>query len=238
MSEKTRRRLPRVESRSGQYRHRYGRRNSWLATLVLITAARLAEAEQGVEALALRIGSGNPQQGKLVSEANRCQECHGADGNSGMAKIPHHAGQYAGYLVKQLGDFQTGRRKHETMSIMAEDLSGTEMADIAAYFAGQKIMQGDGGGDNPVAGNLFVNGDKTRNIAACSSCHGENGKGRFAGNVFYPAIGGQRSVYLRTQLVNWKLGDRTNSPDGVMNNIARSLSDEEIDALVNYLSGL
>jgi cytochrome c553 len=124
------------------------------------------------------------------------------------------------------------------MTIMAEDLSATDKADIAAYFASQKIMHGEGGGENPLAKNLFVNGDQARDIPACVSCHGDNGKGKVTDKVTYPVIGGQRRVYLRSQLINWKLGDRKNSPGGVMNKIAKSLTDDEIDALANYISGL
>lgn len=194
--------------------------------------------EEGAEIAAQRIGSGNPSIGKQQSDAGRCQECHGADGNSSDAKIPNHAGQYAGYLVKQLSDFQSGARKHEIMTIMAEDLSAIDMADIGAYFANRKIMQGDDGGVNPLGRNLFVNGDQARDIPACTSCHGESGKGGIAGNVIYPVIGGQRKIYLRSQLVSWKLGDRNNSPGGVMNKVAKSLSDDEIEALADYISGL
>ena len=190
------------------------------------------------ENAALRIGAGNPVIGKEKSDAGRCQECHGADGYSSDAKIPHHAGQYAGYLIKQLNNFQAGLRKHEIMTLMSEDLTAVDIADIAAYFASQKAMQGDGAVVNPLASNLFVNGDQTRDIPACISCHGDSGKGRIADNVFYPVIGGQRRVYLRSQLVSWKLGDRSNSPDGIMNKVAKSLSDDEINALADYISGL
>ena len=51
-------------------------------------------------------------------------------------------------------------------------------------------------------------------------------------------IGGQRETYLRGQLVNWKLNERHNSPEGVMNKVAQLLSEDEIDALAYYISGL
>lgn len=194
--------------------------------------------EGGLEIPAQRIGQGNPVVGKQKSEAGRCQECHGVDGNSSDDKTPNHAGQYAGYLIKQLSDFQSGARKHEIMTIMAEDLSATDKADIAAYFASHNVMQGDGVRDKPLARNLFINGDQGRGTPSCASCHGESGKGRIADNVVYPVIGGQRTVYLRSQLVNWKLGARHNSPGGVMNEVAKSLSDDEINALADYISGL
>ncbi|MGZ8220306.1 MAG: c-type cytochrome [Methylobacter sp.] len=220
--------------------HRRWRRNSFFAigTFALITSVKSMAGEGGLDIAAQRIGQGNPTAGKQKSEAGRCQECHGADGNSSDDKTPNHAGQYAAYLVKQLSDFQSGARKHEIMTLMAEDLSAADRADIGAYFASQKVMQGDGVRDNPLARNLFVDGDQGRDIPSCVSCHGDSGKGGIVGNVIYPVIGGQRAIYLRTQLVNWKLGDRSNSPGGVMNKIAKSLSDDEINALADYISGL
>jgi len=209
-----------------------------ISAFALIASVKPTVAGEGAENAILRIGTGNPIIGKEKSDAGRCQECHGADGNSSDAKIPHHAGQYAGYLIKQLSNFQSGTRKHEIMSIMAEDLNAADREDIAAYFASRKPMQGEGAVVNPLASNLFVNGDQARDIPACISCHGDSGKGRVADNVVYPVIGGQRRVYLRSQLVSWKLGDRSNSPGGVMNKIAQLLSDDEIDALADYISGL
>jgi cytochrome c553 len=204
--------------------------------IALMSWMRPVAAEDLVAGSASR--SGNPVLGKLKSADGRCQECHGEDGLSSDAKIPNHAGQLAGYLVKQLNDFKSGTRQHVIMTLMAEDLSVADRADIAAYFSSQKTMQGEGSGDRQLTRNLFVNGDQSRGIPACASCHGENGKGRLAENVFYPVIGGQRAVYLRTQLLAWKLGDRSNSPGGVMTKVGLALSDDEIAALADYISGL
>jgi cytochrome c553 len=124
------------------------------------------------------------------------------------------------------------------MNIMAEDLTANDMEDIGAYFASQKVMQGEAGNDNPQARNLFINGNPGRDIPPCVSCHGDSGKGRVAENVFYPVIGGQRAIYLRIQLINWKLEDRSNSPGAIMNKIAKALSEDEINALADYISGL
>jgi len=209
-----------------------------LSLLVLLAAIEAASAEPGGEGLSVRIGGGNPAVGKEKSDAGRCQECHGVDGNSGDPRIPNHAGQYAGYLAKQLLDFQTGARRHAVMSVMAEDLDAADIADIAAYFAAQKPMRGQDG-SGKAARPLFEHGDAVRKIPACAGCHGENGEGRADHNgSVVPVLGGQRKVYLRAQLVSWKLGERNNSPDGVMNEVAKRLSDDEIDALADYLSGL
>jgi len=140
-------------------------------------------------------------------------------------------------LSKQLRDFQTGARVHQVMTVMAADLDAADIADIAAYFASQKPMKGRSVPDNPLAKKLFNFGDPERNLPSCVSCHGENGKGRIADSVVYPLIGGQRQTYLRGQLVNWKLGERNNSPDAVMSKVVKLLSDEEINVLAEYISG-
>ncbi|WP_347989061.1 c-type cytochrome [Methylomonas sp. AM2-LC] len=199
----------------------------WIYTLLLVSNSLYADQ-----------GNGDAVRGKLKAIEERCVECHGEDGNSVDVKTPNHAGQIAGYLIKQLLNFQSGERKHETMTIMAADLTANDIDDIAAYFSGQKVMQGEGSIDNPLAGNLMLNGDQLRDLPACGSCHGEKGKGAVKNNVVYPVIGGQRKVYLFQQLQSWRMGERKNSPEGVMNKIAKSLQDEEIEALADYLSRL
>ena len=193
-----------------------------------------AYAGESASQVKQRIGSGDTVAGN--AESSLCQGCHGVDGISFVELIPNLAGQDAPYIVKQLRDFQSGARTHQIMSAISNSVSETEMADIAAYFASRKIMQGDRSGDNPVAKKLFLKGDPVRGITPCMSCHGANGKTpRIAS---YPVIGGQHKEYLRVQLIHWRNGDRSNSPDGVMNKAAKSLTDAEIESLSGFLSGL
>ena len=183
---------------------------------------------------AAQSGAGDPVAGKI--ESGLCKGCHGAEGISFVDLIPNLAGQNSGYTAKQLRDFQSGARTHQIMSAISRSVTATEVADISAYFAGQKIMQGDGSGDNPAAEKLFRDGDPARGIPACAGCHGKKGKAPV--NANYPVIGGQHREYLRVQLFHFRGGDRSNSPDGMMNNAAKNLSDAEIDSLAGYLSGL
>lgn len=206
---------------------------SLFAASLFSTAAHSGESAAEVKQ---RIGSGNPVKGKTRSEL--CQGCHGEFGISVEDMIPNLAGQYASYIAKQLRNFQTGARTHQIMSAMAQTVNDAELNDIAAYFASQKKMQGNGKGSNPVAVNLFTKGDAKRGIPPCMSCHGTNGKGQAPGVSTYPVIGGQHKAYLAAQLTNWRSGERSNSPDGVMNKVAKSLTDAEIKSLTEYISGL
>jgi cytochrome c553 len=189
------------------------------------------------ENIRLRSGPGDPVAGKDKSEL--CQGCHGERGLSSEPMIPHLAGQFATYIAKNLRNFQTGHRTHQIMSAMAATINDADLDDIAAYFASQPRMQGNGPGPNSEVGrNLFMNGDMERNIVACIFCHGFNGKGLTATNPTFPVIGGQHEGYLRGQLLNWKHGERANSPGGIMNIIAQKLTDTEIESLASYISGL
>ncbi len=193
-------------------------------------------AEEPTKAYRQRLGSGDPVAGKAKSTL--CQGCHGEDGLSVENLIPHLAGQYSGYIEKELRNFQSGARKHQIMSVMAKTINNSDLADIGAYFASQKKMQGGGWGVDPTAKKLFYKGDKTRNILPCVSCHGVNGKGKATNSVIFPVIGGQHKNYLRAQLINWQTGARNNSPDGMMNKITKTLTDREIELLADYISGM
>lgn len=171
-----------------------------------------------------------------------CQGCHGEKGLTADTMLPHLAGQYSQYISKNLRNFQTGERTHQIMSAMAATISDADLADISAYFASQPKMAGDGSGEtSPTAQagkNLFLKGDASRMVLACISCHGVSGKGRTPHISKFPVIGGQQAGYLRQQLISWRSGERTNSANGIMNRIAKSLTTAEIDSLAEYISSL
>jgi len=181
--------------------------------------------------------NGDAARGKIRSKAEQCQECHGEAGQGTAEHYPKLAGQWAGYIRKQLGDFQSGARKNENMTAMAAELSRQDIADIAAYFSSAPRWSGEEANFSAAGQALFLNGDSLRALPACASCHGEKGAGADQGPAPIPAIGGQRESYLINQLNAWKVDDRGNSPDGVMNDVAHRLSEGEIAALARYLSG-
>lgn len=201
---------------------------------LLISATTCAAAT--VDVIKLRMGAGNSVTGNNKSDL--CQGCHGESGISLDDMVPSLAGQYADYIGKELRNFQKGVRTHQIMSALAMTINDAELTDIATYFATQKKMQGDGTGSNPVGEKLFLKGDPSRKIPPCESCHGVNGKGKAPNISTYPVIGGQHKGYLRAQLDNWRSGERSNSPGNIMNQFAKPLTDAEIDALADYISGL
>lgn len=184
--------------------------------------------------------AGDAVLGKAKSETERCQECHGADGQGNHAepgaKFARLAGQYPEYLVKQMRDFRSGARQQDVMGIMARSVDAADVADIAAYFASLQKMRGEVGQVNAAGRNLYSHGDDKRGIVSCVQCHGDAGQGKSAGIETVPRVGGQDSAYLERQLRDWRSGDRRNSTGEVMNRIARSLTDADIKSLAHYLS--
>jgi cytochrome c553 len=186
--------------------------------------------------LKLRIGPGDPVAGK--DKAAICFGCHGEDGNSIDPAIPKLAGQYGLYISKQIRNYLASTRSHQVMSSMAVSISDEDLADISAYFASQPIMKGAHPSDNKLGKKLFENDDLARMIVRCNSCHGATGKGLEPGNSVYPVIGGQHKEYLLAQLISFRKGGRNNSPGGIMNITVHRLSDAELEALADYVSGL
>jgi cytochrome c553 len=186
---------------------------------------------------------GDAVAGKDKAESERCIECHGWDGhgaghaNSTEGKFAKLAGQHPDYILKQIQDFRSGARKHDQMAIMARSVSDEDVLDIAAYFASQTGMSGQGGELHQLGKDVFEQGDPARGVLPCASCHGVKGKG-VEGNRLAPVIGGQEWRYLDKQLRDWRSGERRNSADGVMNKVTSALTDKEIEALADYLAGI
>ena len=75
------------------------------------------------------------------ARAQMCEGCHGiADYRTAYPEVypvPKIGGQQAAYIVKTLQDYRSGARKHPTMRGIAATLSDQDMADLAAYYAGE-----------------------------------------------------------------------------------------------------
>jgi len=185
----------------------------------------------------LRSGPGDPVAGK--DKAGMCFGCHGEDGNTTTdPDTPKLAGQYGIYISKQVRNYLASTRSHMVMSGMAAPVGDEDLDDISAYFAGLPMMKGDHPSGNKMGKELFENDDLPRMMVRCNSCHGATGKGQNPGNPVYPVIGGQHKAYLLSQLISFKKGARNNSPGGVMNTTVQRLSDAELEALADYISGL
>jgi len=177
--------------------------------------------------------TGDPTAGKEKSKL--CQGCHGQDGNSINPLCPNLAGQRPEYIEKQILDFQSKNRIGSIMTGISQTIiTAQDAKDVAAYFASFKPMSSYN--VDKIGRTIFREGIPDKGLIACATCHGENGKGKSDENISYPVIGGQTKDYIAKQLTDLRSGYRHNDPDGIMQNIAKKLSDDEIKALADYVS--
>jgi len=88
-----------------------------------------------------------------------------------------------------------------------------------------------GSGSALAADGAAIYKDKT-----CVACHGKDAKTPLMPN--YPKIAGQNKDYVKQQMLDIKSGTRSNGQSAAMKGIMHLVSDEEIEALADYLSSL
>lgn len=80
--------------------------------------------------------AGDPEAGRV--KGFTCTGCHGIPGYKNTYPtyhVPKLGGQNEAYLVAALTAYKTGQRRHATMNLQAESLSGQDIEDIAAWLA-------------------------------------------------------------------------------------------------------
>lgn len=179
---------------------------------------------------------GNASAGQAKSMV--CAGCHGADGNSFNPEWPSLAGQHAVYIAKQLSDFKAGDRSNPLMSGQAMGLSDEDMQDLAAYFASLKAKPtGKASAEKVELGEaLYRGGNTASGVTACAACHGPAGSGNAPAK--FPALAGQHAAYTTAQIKAFRSGERANDLNGMMGDIAKKMTDAEIEAVSQYIQGL
>ena len=195
---------------------------------LVIASAMLALASSAYAA-------GDANAGK--AKAAVCFGCHGVNGVSTNPVWPKLAGQHANYTTKQLADFKAKHRNDPVMSSQAAGLSDQDMADLAAFFAKQKVSVG--GADEKLVSQgkkIYHGGIKDKKVAACMGCHGPNGSGNPSAK--FPGLSGQHAAYVEKTMADFRSGARSNDPNKMMRDIASRMSDADIKAVAAYIQGL
>lgn len=182
---------------------------------------------------------GDAVVGQDKADAERCVECHGTHGQgTHEARFARLAGQHPAYIVRQVEHFRSGARKNDAMAIGARAVADDDLRDIAAFFASQPRVKGNGAPGTPAAVRLVTQGDPARGIPACVSCHGAESLGQSLPGFVVPSLAGQEYQYLINQFGEWRQGWRVDSPDGSMVRIAKALTETEITELSQYFANL
>ncbi|SER51897.1 Cytochrome c553 [Vreelandella subterranea] len=171
--------------------------------------------------------------------ATPCAACHGQAGISPTPTFPHLAGQQMSYLAKQIMDIRDGRREVPQMAGQVDNYDDQDAWDVAAFYAEQTPHLGQADDDEALLARgeeLYRAGDMENGIPACTACHTPTGRG--IGSAAYPALSGLQIDYTVSTLQDFAAGDRDNDPNGVMRDIAAKMSDDDMQAVANYLLGL
>jgi cytochrome c553 len=107
-----------------------------------LAAAGLGDA--AIADLAAYYAAQQPRQPKvtkplsLADWVQRCDRCHGINGNSTDPRAPAIAAQRVEYLQKALKAYQSNQRRNSVMAAMSASLTDADVASLAAFYARQK----------------------------------------------------------------------------------------------------
>lgn len=104
---------------------------------------------------------------------------------------------------------------------------------VAPSFAAQEGLAAP---DAARGGTLYEQGDASRGIISCASCHGPGGDSTIEAN---PKLAGQHAGYLHGQLIDLRQLPDAEAPSRispVMNPMAANLTDQDIADISYYLS--
>ncbi|WP_148864437.1 c-type cytochrome [Marinobacter fonticola] len=182
-------------------------------------------------------GAGDPEAGK--ANATVCAGCHGQGGAQPIQPVyPKLSGVGEDYLFDQLRHIKSGDRQIPEMTGLLDNLSEQDLEDLAAYFNQQQMPIGQANPELVDAGEaLYRGGSLAKNIPACAACHSPQGMGNEPAG--FPRLSGQHADYVVKQLQAYRNGERsTGAMSQIMIDIATKLSDDEMEAVASYVSGL
>lgn len=171
----------------------------------------------------------DPTPGATIA-AETCSSCHGEDGLTVSAPFPKLAGQSAEAIFKQLSDYRSGARFHPQMTAVAQSLTEDQLAQVAVYFRHRQVGAYLGRTVDTVdfrTARFIQRGDPARGIPPCEGCHARG----VGGPPETPVIAGQNALYIKRQLLAYRIGERRNDVYRRMRDIAERLTPQEIDAV-------
>ena len=182
-----------------------------------------------------------------ATKATVCAACHGPQGVAIAPNFPNLAGQSATYLYVQLKQFHGGQRTDPIMSGQAAPLGDTDMRDLASHFASLAPKPAGTAESGARGAQLFLTGDPDRGIPPCQGCHGSDALGPHVQSTrsphppwsTIPRLRGQSAIYLTKRLTDFRNGVHPGSSNTrIMEGVARTLGDDDVQALAAYLSSL
>jgi cytochrome c553 len=145
------------------------------------------------------------------------------------------SGQGAKYIVGALTAYKKGDRRHPTMRAIAASLTDQDMADLAAFYAGNA---GPATAEGAPAANPPAEVAELLKKGNCGSCHGDNFDKPI--DPSYPKLAGQHADYLFVALKAYQTDKNPqvgrNNP--VMMGMSRPFTHAELKLLTAYIASL
>jgi cytochrome c553 len=176
-----------------------------------------------------------------------CTTCHGAGSTATVGRtanevyFPRIAGKPAGYLYNQLVNFRDGRRHYGLMVGLVEHLNDAALMEMAQYFSQLQLPYPDPQAPPPGTSartmqrgqQLALQGDASKGILACASCHGAQLLGA---EPAIPGLLGLPRDYMAGQIGAWQTSMRRAHAPDCMAQIAKKLSPEDVNAVSIWLA--
>ena len=181
--------------------------------------------DSGAELQTLYATPEDVAQGKSLAESS-CAGCHGADGISDTATVPHLAGQRSAYLFLELKAYQSEARGDAAMNSQVKFLSDDALYKVSAYYGSLDPPQAPAANRATAAADPVQVG-KTA-AAACAGCHGESGVSTTPGT---PSLAGLDPKYTVAAMKAYKSGQRDSE---LMKSMLASLTDAGMENIALY----
>jgi len=159
-----------------------------------------------------------------------CSTCHGEDGMGISSNIPIIAGVPAIVQEDALFAYADGARNCVSSPMMcklASDLTEEQIVELSAHFA--ELTYQAAGEEFDVA---LAEAGKKVHESGCAICHGANSPSEADADMGASILHGQPKDYLRYTLQLYASGERSQLP--TMEKVIAALSDDDIEALLNY----
>ena len=183
----------------------------------------------GTLACAVSFGAGSANADNVADAIQTCAACHGEDGIPADKTFPIVHGQNRAYILNQLHDFKSGRRKNEIMAGIVAELTNSDMQALARHFAKQ---QWPANASEPQPADAKKAGAALLEQLNCGGCHHD----KYTGDTQRPRLAGQNAEYLLKTLTEFR--DKTRGNFITMSAILNGLTDEELKSMSDYLASL
>ncbi len=176
----------------------------------------------------------------FMSKLTRCVTCHTISGNSITPIWPKIAEQHFEYMMKQLIEFKKGKggdRFDPNMFAMLQGISDDELFGLTEYFSKQVLEKSKGVLDSNLfeyGKKVYLYGDSTNKLSGCVGCHGMDGTGNKLAKI--PVLKWQHKDYVVLQMKKFRSGDRSNDLNGIMRDISSLMTDDQINAVAEYIT--